>query len=87
MNTYVKTFESFITEGKNWMNFSAAQMASRFSNDYGEDATGEDLSGWLEMFAQEEKIEQMPDSSWVKELVDILKSKGYKDMSIEDVNI
>ena len=29
MNTYVKTFESFITEGKNWMNFDAAQMASK----------------------------------------------------------
>lgn len=87
MNTYVKTFESFITEGKNWMNFDAAQMASRFTNDYDRnDATGEDLMGWLEMIAQGEKIEHMPDSSWVKELVDILKSKGYKDMSIDDVN-
>lgn len=82
---FIKTFESFINEGKDWSDFSAKEIADMFMKDYEDDATGEDLDEWLNMFAQDKRIEDVIDSSLAEEIVDILKSKGYKDMSMDGI--
>ena len=88
---YVKTFESFLNEnlneGKDWNDFSAKEIADLFMKDCDNVCTGEDLDEWLNIFAQDKKIEDGLDSSLAEEIVDILKSKGYKKMSMDGVNV
>lgn len=86
---HIKTFESFLNEnlneGKDWSDFSAKEIADKFMDDCHNDCTGEDLDEWLNMFAQDKKIEDGLDSSLAEEIVDILKSKGFKKMSMDGI--
>ena len=87
---YVKTFESFLNEnlneGKDWSDFSAQEIADKFMKDMPDKGwEGEDLDQWLSIFAQDKKIEAELDSSLAEEIVGILKSKGYKKMSMDGI--
>jgi len=88
---YVHDFNGFLNEslneGKDWNDFSAKEIADLFMKDYvpKEQPTGEDLDQWLSIFAQDKKIEDGIDSSFAEEIVDVLKSKGYKDMSMDGI--
>ena len=89
---YVKTFESFLNEnlneGKDWYDFSAKEIADKFMEDMPDNGTtGEDLDQWLSIFAQDKKIEDGLDASLAEEIVGILKSKGYKKMSMDGVQV
>jgi hypothetical protein len=84
---FVKTFENFLNEGKDWSDFDADQIAKEFMKDYDNSATGEDLDEWLNMFAQDKRIEDGLDSNLAEEIVDFLKSKGYKKMSMDGINV
>ncbi len=87
---YVHDFNGFLNEslneGKDWNDFSAEEIANKFMDDCHNDCSGEDLDEWLNMFSQENKIEDGIDSSLAEEIVDFLKSKGYKKMSMDGVN-
>jgi hypothetical protein len=85
---FIKTFESFINEGKDWSDFTANKVADMFINDYDyKEATSAELDEWLSMFAQQKRIENAVDSSFAEELVNALNSKGYKNISMDGLTI
>ena len=61
-----------------WGGFYPSQVASKFMDDYDDDADGDDLDNWLDMFGYDNKIEAGIKSDFAKSLAKILAGKGYK---------
>jgi hypothetical protein len=85
-------FKDYINENLNegqmdWEDFGPDDMADNFAQDNGKDADGGDLGSWLDMFAMDVGIEDRAHDSFVEEIIDALRSKGFRKIKIEDVDV
>ena len=80
--------EESVNEGQmDWEDFGPDDIADNFAKDNGKDADGGDLGSWLDMFAMDVGIEDRAHDSFVEEIIDALRSKGFRKIKIEDVDV
>jgi hypothetical protein len=85
-------FKDYIHENLNegqmdWEDFGPDKIADEFTKDNPKNADGGDLGSWLDLFSQDVGIEDRAHDSFVEEIIDALRSKGYRKIKIEDVDV
>lgn len=82
----IKTFESFINEGRDWSDWDTSEIVKKYikdvKNDKSKDAS--DLSGFMSNMSYKNRIEESPEKWYVEDIIDELAKKGFKNIKIED---
>lgn len=75
---HIKLFEQFVNERKDWYDYDASKIAKGFMRDNGKNADADDMHQWLDMFAQDKRIEDETPVDVLEDIIDILNKNGYK---------
>jgi hypothetical protein len=89
---HIKLFEEFVNEPLNegkWRDFEPEKIAKAFMKDVkpseGSIVTNDDLANWMDLFAQHKRFKWAIPYDLAKDVIDILKKRGYKNLDVDKI--